>query len=390
MVVSMVNYKDTGRRQKLRDSFVAGEIESRSEEAILEILLSYAIPKADLQPLSHKLINQFGDLSGVLSADFNELCNVNGIKSYSATLIKVFDWIRINYQIQGSKRSSLINKRAPKQQTILGSQQKIREEDDNYKGQIEKLSKKDVKRQGTGMFSQAVLKEGIEILPQLPDTENLEEIKQFIENNLHFSAVETRKRYSNYIISRLFLDGLADHALRSFAKNFAEGQELRDVCFYRFCKAEPLMFSIFEDIILPAIGNGQIERSRLRQYLTNRFPLSKNIKKGAKGIVEALNAGRIALSDRNKISCKYREISIPSFAFIVHSEFPEPGIYDIAKIEQNRSIRALLWNPNRVLPSLYELRNWGLIAKVSEIDTVRQFTTKYTLDQVVEKLVSDK
>ncbi len=385
----MANNKDTGRRQRLKDSFVAGEGESRTGEVILELLLSYAIPKTDLQSLSHKLINQFGDLSGVLAADFKDLCNVNGIKSHSATLIKVFDWIRLNYQIQGSNRPSFINKRVPKQQTIFGSQQ-MREEDDSYKGQIDKKSDKDIKQQGTGMFSQAVLKEGIEILPQLPDTEDLKEIREYIKNNLHFSAVETRKRYSNYIISRLFFDGLADHALRSFAKNFAEGQELRDVCFYRFCKAEPLMFSICEDIILPAIGNGQIERSRLRQYLTNRFPSSKNIKKGAKGIVEALNAGRIALSDRNKISCKYREISIPSFAFIVHSEFPEPGIYDIDKIEQNRSIRALLWNPNRVLPSLYELRNRGLIAKVSEIDTVRQFTTKYTLDQVVEKLVSDK
>ena len=386
----MANYKDSRRRQRLKDSFIAGEPESQTDEAILEILLSYAIPKTDLQPLAHKLINQFGDLSGVLAADFNELCNVSGMKTYSATLIKVLDRIRVNYKIQLSKNASLSDKRISGQQTTLSFQEKMSEEDDSYINQKILRPEKRIKHQGTGLFSHAVLKEGIDILPKLPETEDLREIKQFIKDNLHFSAVETRKRYTNYIVSRLFLDGYADHALRLFAKNFTGSQELRDVCFYRFCKAEPLMFSICEDLILPAIGDGQLKRGRLRQYLTTRFPSSKNIKKGANGVVEAMIAGRIARSDYNKILFMYREISISSFAFVVHSEFPAPGIYDIAKIEQNRSIRALLWNPNRILPSLYELRNRGLIAKVSEIDTVRQFTTKYTLDKVVEKLVLNK
>ena len=46
----------------------------------------------------------------------------------------------------------------------------------------------------------------------------------------------------------------------------------------------------------------------------------------------------------------------------------------------------MLWNPEFILPELYELRNQGLISKVSDIDTVRQFTTKFTLDQLVERL----
>jgi len=57
------------------------------------------------------------------------------------------------------------------------------------------------------------------------------------------------------------------------------------------------------------------------------------------------------------------------------------------ELEQNKAINSLLWKPDRIIPSLYELRNQGLISKVSEIDSVRQFTTKYTLEQLVEKLV---
>lgn len=77
-----------------------------------------------------------------------------------------------------------------------------------------------------------------------------------------------------------------------------------------------------------------------------------------------------------------------SLAFVIYSEFPEPGMYDISKIESNRAIRVMLWNPDRILPSLYELRNQGIIAKVSEIDNVRQFTTKWDLAQMVQHLVA--
>jgi len=63
-------------------------------------------------------------------------------------------------------------------------------------------------------------------------------------------------------------------------------------------------------------------------------------------------------------------------------------MYDLAKLETNQTILAMLWNPDRLLPSLYELRNHGIISKISEIDSMRQFTTKWTLDGVVEYLVT--
>jgi hypothetical protein len=40
----------SGRRQKLRDSFVAGDATAHTDEAILELLLNYAIHRGDFQP----------------------------------------------------------------------------------------------------------------------------------------------------------------------------------------------------------------------------------------------------------------------------------------------------------------------------------------------------
>ncbi len=171
-----------------------------------------------------------------------------------------------------------------------------------------------------------------------------------------------------------------------FVRTYASRQEICDVCFYRFCKAEPLMYDVIENLLLPSMSAGQLERSTLRDYLAHRFPAYSSTKDCALAIVETLVAAGIATADRLTIHVIYRDIKIPSFAFILHSEFPEPGMFDIGKLEQNRAIRAMLWKPTALIPALYELRNRKIISKVSEIDTVRQFTTKYALEQASEVL----
>ena len=79
---------------------------------------------------------------------------------------------------------------------------------------------------------------------------------------------------------------------------------------------------------------------------------------------------------------------IASFAYIIHSEFPEPQMYNIKEIEDNKTLSAMMWNPDRILHSLFELRNKGFISKISEIDNYRQFTIKWNLKQVVERLIA--
>ena len=377
---------DSGKiahRQLLRDRFTSGEENSRSEKAILELLLIYAIPRKDVQPLAMKLLSEYGSLSSLLEAPMEMLCQSAGIKENSAILLKVVDWIRRHYGLRriieenpnSQTQIALFDPASPNgMSTLLG----ISHTD----------QKKVTRKHGTGMFGKAMLNEAIHILPTLPNTNSLIEIRAFLRKNLHFSAEQTRQRNSNYIISRMFPEGHAHAPLRSFAKAFPNTQELRDVCFYRFLLSEPLEVEIIEDLILPNLGSGRLSRERIRKRLAEKFPEAKSIVDCGKAIVDALTAGGIAKADRMKISFAYREIPVASFAFILHSEFPEPGMYDIRKLGENRIIRAMLWNPERLLHALYELRNRGLISKVSEIDNIRQFTTKHTLAGVVERIVS--
>jgi len=90
----MAEKEKTGHRQRLRDRFLAGDAESRSDEMLLELLLNFAIERKDVMPLAQELIRVFGSLSQVLSASHNELCKVKGIGRSSIALLKVVDLIQ--------------------------------------------------------------------------------------------------------------------------------------------------------------------------------------------------------------------------------------------------------------------------------------------------------
>jgi len=379
----MPDTENKGHRQRLRERFASGEESSRSEEALLELLLTYAIPQKDVQPLAKRLLSEYGSLPALLETSMETLCQSDGVKENSAVLLKLVDWIR---QHHGPKRHDKETLKPPKQATLFET---ISPELEQAPSAVaEPRREKVVRRYGTEMFGKAVLKEAIQILPSLPDSESLDEIRSFLRTKLHFSAEQTRQRYANYITRRMFPEGYADRPLRSFAKAFPDAQELRDVCFYRFLQNEPLEVEIIEDLIIPNLGTGRLSRERIRKRLAEKFPEAKSIVDCGKAIVDALTAGGVIKADRTKISFAYREIPVASFAFVLHSEFPEPGMYDIRKLDENRMIRAMLWNPERLLHALYELRNQGFISKISEIDNIRQFTTKHTLAGVVEQIVS--
>jgi len=375
---------EIGIRQKLREDFISGEPNALTDEALLELLLSYALSRGDPEPLAKRLILELGGLDGVLSSDFDALCRVKGVKSYTATLLKLAGHLRSKETAMGPQ-SGTARKPQKSQIEIKSTSQ---HEPIALQRAARPIHRSSLARPKSDLFTNSVLKEAIELLPAIPDTEDIGIIRAFLKENLPFSGQNTRDRYVPYVVNRLFPDGRADLALRSFAGIYSGRQELRDACFYRFCKAEPLMLSVCHDLLLPAIGYGQMDRARIREYLSDRYPSSKVIHLCAKAIVNSLVAGGVARSDKRKISFNYRTPAVASLAFLIHSEFPAPGMYEISWLENSPLIRAMFWDPDRLLPGLYELRNLGLISKISEIDNIRQFTTEFTLDELVDHLKS--
>ncbi len=384
-VATSANDSVKGHRERLRQRFLAGELASRTDEVALELLLTFAISRRDVKPLAKALLSRFGSIENVLAADAETLREVEGVKTTASALLKVVDHLR--RQSQTLKSVDKVQER-PRERTIQPQFPGEQVSPTAFPiGAGGKLSKPLKLRHGTGLFGKAALREAIQLVPSLPDSSSLDDVREYLRKNLHYNAEETRKRYAAYITRRLFPDGLADPALRAFGRDERFALELKEVCFYRFCKAEPLMQDVLTDVFLPALGMGRIQRERIVSYLHNLFPQSKSVQDCTQAIVDALMAGGIATVDRNQISFSARPVRPAAFAFVLHSEFPEPGIYEVAKAESNRLLRCLLWTPDRILDALYELRNLGVISKISEIDSVRLFTLKFDLAGGVNHLL---
>jgi DNA repair protein RadC len=78
-----------GHRGRLRERFRKNSLTGFAAHEALELLLSYCIPKRDVNPLAHELISHFGSFSGVLDAAPEELEQVPGIGEYSATFLNL-------------------------------------------------------------------------------------------------------------------------------------------------------------------------------------------------------------------------------------------------------------------------------------------------------------
>ena len=106
------NDKDlhSGHRTRLRNRVKDNGLNSLSEHEVLELLLGYAIPRKDTNPLAHKLINNFGSLAKVVDADYNELKKIKGIGENTAFLINVISSFMPIYRESKAREDDIIIK----------------------------------------------------------------------------------------------------------------------------------------------------------------------------------------------------------------------------------------------------------------------------------------
>ena len=89
----------TGHRERIRERLRTAGLEAFSEHEVLELLLTYAIPRQDVNPLAHELIRTFGSLSAVLDADEKELLRVKGMGKSAALLLTMMPQLMMRYQM---------------------------------------------------------------------------------------------------------------------------------------------------------------------------------------------------------------------------------------------------------------------------------------------------
>lgn len=75
-----------GHRERMTTKFLSAP-DSFSDHELLEVLLFFALPRVDTNLLAHKILNVFGSLEKVLSANESELTAIDGVGKKVATEI---------------------------------------------------------------------------------------------------------------------------------------------------------------------------------------------------------------------------------------------------------------------------------------------------------------
>ena len=86
-----------GHRDRVKQEFLRGGLEAFSDVRALELLLFYALPQGDVNPLAHALLDAFGSLAGVLDAKPEELKRIPGIGDHAAILLKLVPALSAKY-----------------------------------------------------------------------------------------------------------------------------------------------------------------------------------------------------------------------------------------------------------------------------------------------------
>lgn len=74
-------------RKRVKERFRREGLDGFAEVHALELLLFFALPQGDTNPVAHDLLNRFGSLTGVLNAPAEELEKVDKIGEHASTLL---------------------------------------------------------------------------------------------------------------------------------------------------------------------------------------------------------------------------------------------------------------------------------------------------------------
>lgn len=90
-------------RRRVKNRFLGEGMDNFEELHALELLLFYAIPQGDVNPLAHRLLDNFGSLRQVLTAPPSQLMRVPGVGEHTAILLGLVKGISQKYLIEPPK-----------------------------------------------------------------------------------------------------------------------------------------------------------------------------------------------------------------------------------------------------------------------------------------------
>lgn len=88
-----------GHRERLRERYARSGMDDFADHEVLELMLTYAIPRVDVNQQAHRLVERFGSVAGALDALPEELCEVDGIGPGAAQFLTMLPCLFRRYAL---------------------------------------------------------------------------------------------------------------------------------------------------------------------------------------------------------------------------------------------------------------------------------------------------
>lgn len=97
-----------GHRQRMKERFLSEGLDNFSDIQVLELLLFYAVPRQDTNPIAHALLDRFGTLAQVLETPVSELEKVKGVGHNAAVLLSLSPELGRRYQVSKMMHTKIL------------------------------------------------------------------------------------------------------------------------------------------------------------------------------------------------------------------------------------------------------------------------------------------
>lgn len=360
------DHSPEGHRDRLRKRFQI-DPDSLSDAEKLELLLTYAVPRKDMAPLASALLARFGSLAAIFAAPPPALLNVEGVGESTALFLQL-----IHHLAATPPEFEMSSK-----QTALPSPQLNLFE---IAAAGPKTSAPGIpalpKERPMRVYANDEIANVLAFLPLAGAFTGLDAFRAYLQEKLPYNAADTRARRSSYILDRFYPEGQLDTPLTYYAGRCSDQADLAPAVFYHIIKAEPLAAKIAEELIWPMLPIGKVDRDQVRDLIVRHMPDTKPAthKKILHAIYHTYGLSRVGVVNGNTLRIQIRNGSLESFLYLLTCEYPTPGMYSFESLYAGPLHRWLLWDREWMRLQLYNLQDFGVISKVSEIDTLRQFT----------------
>ena len=98
-----------GHRARMKQRFREYGLDNFNDHQVLELLLFYVIPRKDVNPIAHALLDAFGSLYAVFEAPVSALKKVPGVGEQTAELIHLIPQINRRYLISKQSGDNCLN-----------------------------------------------------------------------------------------------------------------------------------------------------------------------------------------------------------------------------------------------------------------------------------------